>query len=103
MPLYWSCGLTALTALQRAGLPTCPPHDNDHPIPQAHPRGRAGSHPGLLMALDLVIRGGTVATAEKVFQADVGIKDGKVLEIAPSLNGDRVIDAKNKLVLPGGI
>jgi dihydropyrimidinase len=55
------------------------------------------------MALDLVIRGGTVATAEKVFQADVGIKDGKVLEIAPSLNGDRVIDAKSKLVLPGGI
>lgn len=55
------------------------------------------------MALDLVIRGGTVATAEKVFRADVGIKDGKVFEIGPSLKGQTEIDAAGKLITPGGV
>ena len=30
------------------------------------------------MALDLVIRGGTVATAEKTFRADVGIEGERI-------------------------
>jgi len=55
------------------------------------------------MALDLVIRGGTVATAEKTFQADVGIKDGRVAEIGHALSGAKTIDASGKLVLPGGV
>ena len=55
------------------------------------------------MALDLVIRGGTVATSEKTFDADVGIRDGKVAELGKGLSGARVIEAGGRLVLPGGI
>ncbi|MGQ0655324.1 MAG: dihydropyrimidinase [Betaproteobacteria bacterium] len=55
------------------------------------------------MSLDLVIRGGTVATAEKVFRADVGIRGEKVMEVAPGLSGARTIDATGKLVMPGGV
>src|SRR3954467_15363711 len=55
------------------------------------------------MSLDLVIRGGTVATAEKTFQADVGIEGDKVAALGPALSGKRTIDASGKLVLPGGV
>src|SRR4051795_7534731 len=55
------------------------------------------------MAFDLVIRGGTVATAEKVFRADVGIRGEQATEIGPSLSGTRTIDAQGKLLLPGGV
>ena len=53
---------------------------------------------------DLVIRGGTVATDEEVFDADVGISGERVAAIGRSLNrGLREIDARGKLVLPGGV
>ncbi|HWI35935.1 MAG TPA: dihydropyrimidinase [Burkholderiales bacterium] len=55
------------------------------------------------MALDTVIRGGTVATAEKVFRADVGIRGEQVAQIGTGLQGGKIIDATGKLVLPGGI
>ena len=55
------------------------------------------------MALDLVIRGGTVCTAEKSFVADVGIQDGKIAAVGPSLTGKRYIGANGRLVLPGGV
>src|SRR6267142_322683 len=55
------------------------------------------------MALDLVIRGGTVATAEKTFRADVGIQGERIAEIGSGLSGKRTIDAAGKLVLPGGV
>ena len=53
---------------------------------------------------DLVIRNGHVATDTQEFDADVGIKDGRVVALGPSLSaGTREIDARGKLVLPGGI
>jgi dihydroorotase-like cyclic amidohydrolase len=53
---------------------------------------------------DLIIQNGTVATAADVFQADIGIKDGKIVQIGQSLSGAaRTIDASGKYVLPGGI
>ena len=55
------------------------------------------------MSLDLVIRGGTVATAEKTFRTDVGIEGEKVVALESSLNGKRIIDAAGMLVLPGGV
>jgi dihydropyrimidinase len=55
------------------------------------------------MALDLVIRGGTVATAERTFRADVGIEGEKIAEIGSDLKGKRVIPAEKMLVLPGGV
>lgn len=55
------------------------------------------------MALDLVIRGGTVATADKTFRADVGIAGEKIAEIGSNLSGKKTLDAGGKLVLPGGV
>ncbi len=53
---------------------------------------------------DLVIRGGTVATASDTFACDVGVKDGVVATLGRGLGpGAREIDAGGKLVLPGGI
>ncbi|MGI9449634.1 MAG: dihydropyrimidinase [Geminicoccaceae bacterium] len=56
------------------------------------------------MDLDLIIRGGTVATASDCFDADVGIRDGRIVALAERLGGAaETIDATGKLVLPGGI
>ncbi|MDH4325371.1 MAG: dihydropyrimidinase [Betaproteobacteria bacterium] len=55
------------------------------------------------MALDLVIRGGKVATAGKTLDCDVGIRGGRIAELGQGLKGERTIDARGKLVLPGGV
>ncbi len=55
------------------------------------------------MEFDLVIRGGTVATAARTFAADIGIRDGKIAALGERLAGGREIDARGKLVLPGGV
>jgi dihydropyrimidinase len=56
------------------------------------------------MSFDLVIRGGTIATASDVTKADLGIKDGRIAAIAEHIaDGEVVIDATGRLVLPGGI
>jgi dihydropyrimidinase len=53
---------------------------------------------------DLVIRGGRVATASEVFDADVGILGETIAAIGRGLpSGKREIDARGKLVLPGGV
>ena len=52
---------------------------------------------------DLVIRGGTVATAADTFRADVGIADGRISALGTGLDAPDVIDATGRLVLPGGI
>ncbi|PCH81094.1 MAG: dihydropyrimidinase [Hyphomicrobiales bacterium] len=53
---------------------------------------------------DMVIRGGTIATASDTFKADIGINNGKIEVLANNLAGGReTIDATGKLVLPGGI
>src|SRR5471032_3479344 len=55
-------------------------------------------------AYDLVIRGGRVATASDVFEADVAIAGETIVAIGRSLpGGRREIDARGKLVLPGGV
>lgn len=53
---------------------------------------------------DLVVAGGTVATASDTFKADIGIRDGHIVQIGDSLPADgAVIDATGRFVLPGGI
>jgi dihydropyrimidinase len=53
---------------------------------------------------DLVIRHGTVATAADTFECDVGIRDGVIVALGQGLqDGEREIDARGKLVLPGAI
>jgi dihydropyrimidinase len=52
---------------------------------------------------DLVIRGGTVATASDTFRADVAIAGGRIAALGQGFRGAREIDASGKLVLPGGV
>lgn len=53
--------------------------------------------------LDLVIRNGTVVTATDRFAADVGIRDGRIVQLGQGLHGQTSLDAAGKLVLPGGV
>src|SRR5947208_11821309 len=57
-----------------------------------------------MQPFDLVIRGGTVATATDSFKADVGIRGSTIAAIGEGLDkGKHEIDARGKLVLPGGV
>lgn len=56
-----------------------------------------------MSGFDLVIRGGTVATAENTFEADIGIRGGKIAALGDGLTAADEIDATGKLVMPGGI
>ena len=57
------------------------------------------------MNFDLIIRGGTVVTGSTIFKADIGVKGEKVVALGQDLGAEagRVIDARGKLVLPGGL
>ena len=53
---------------------------------------------------DLVVRGGTLATAAEVLEADIGIKDGVIAALGRNLpRGAEEISAKGYIVTPGGI
>jgi len=53
---------------------------------------------------DLIVSGGTVATASDTFTCDIGIKDGRVATLGRGLSGAATtIDASGKMVLPGGV
>ena len=57
-----------------------------------------------MTALDLIIRGGRIATASDTFACDIGIRAGKIVALSQELGpAAEVIDASGKLVLPGGI
>ncbi|MBI4789191.1 MAG: amidohydrolase family protein [Chloroflexi bacterium] len=54
--------------------------------------------------VDLVIRHGEIVTAAgSAGCADIGIADGKIVQIGGTMDGQSEIDARGKLVLPGGI
>ena len=62
------------------------------------------------MGFDIVIKNGTVVTATDTYVADVAIANGKITAIANDMmkqgiwrDTTNIIDATNKLVLPGGI
>ena len=53
---------------------------------------------------DLIIRGGTVATASDTFKTDVGVRAGKIVALGHDLGkAERTIEAEGQLLLPGGI
>ncbi len=57
-----------------------------------------------MTAFDLVIRGGTVATASDTFACDIGVRAGRIAALGRELGpAAEVIDASGLLVLPGGI
>jgi dihydropyrimidinase len=58
-----------------------------------------------MTSFDLKITNGTVANAAETFNADIGIRDGRIVAIGNDLHAasSRTIDADGKFVLPGGI
>ena len=58
------------------------------------------------MSFDTIIRNGSVVTATDTYVADVAITNGKIAAIGtnlPTQNATDILDASNKLVMPGGI
>ncbi|VDO25494.1 unnamed protein product [Heligmosomoides polygyrus] len=56
--------------------------------------------------MSLLIKNGTVVNEDSMFIADVLIKDGIIVEVAPSISSDNVaevLDATGRMVIPGGI
>ncbi|MDR5880498.1 dihydropyrimidinase [Caballeronia sp. LZ032] len=54
--------------------------------------------------LDLVVRNARVATASDTFDADIGVTDGAIVQMGVRLPaGGREIDAKGRVVTPGGV
>ena len=54
--------------------------------------------------IDLLVRGGRVVTATDDFEAAVAIEGGRIVAIAPEAllpPADRVIDGKDRMLLPG--
>jgi dihydropyrimidinase len=56
-----------------------------------------------VVEFDLVVRGGLVVTAAGESLADIGVVDGRIVQIGGPMSGAREIDATGKLVLPGGV
>lgn len=52
---------------------------------------------------DLVIKDGTLVTAEDTFPADIAIRGEKIAAVGTGLQGRQMIDARGKLVIPGGV
>lgn len=58
------------------------------------------------MSFDTIIRNGSVVTATDTYVADVAITNGKIAAVGanlPTQNATEILDASNKLVMPGGI
>ena len=60
------------------------------------------------MKLDTIIQGGRLVTASETTRTDLGIRGGKIVALGLNLaqagaNGARIIDAKGRYVIPGGV
>ena len=55
------------------------------------------------MMYETVIKGGTCVTASETFVADIGINKGRIAALGADLDGADIIDARDRLVMPGGI
>ncbi|HBN51393.1 MAG TPA: dihydropyrimidinase, partial [Thalassospira sp.] len=53
--------------------------------------------------MSMVIRGGTIVTADLTYKSDILIEGGKIAAIGQNLTGDKVVDADGCYVMPGGI
>ena len=57
-----------------------------------------------MIEFDIILRGGTIATAADITACDVGIRGGKIVALGHDLGSAKeIIDAEGKLILPGGI
>jgi dihydropyrimidinase len=55
------------------------------------------------MAMSMIIKGGTIVTADRSFKGDVLVEGETIKAVGEALRGDRVIDAQGCFVMPGGI
>jgi dihydropyrimidinase len=55
------------------------------------------------MKYDLVVKNGNVVLEDAIRQTDIGIGQGVIQAIGENLDGAEVVDARDMLVLPGGI
>ncbi|MGI9371573.1 MAG: dihydropyrimidinase [Hyphomicrobiales bacterium] len=53
--------------------------------------------------MSTVIKGGTIVTADRTYEADILVEGGKISKIGESLSGDDTLDATGCYVMPGGI
>ncbi len=53
--------------------------------------------------MSMVIKNGTVVTADRSYKADVLIEGDKIAAIGDNLSGDKVVDADGAMIMPGGI
>ncbi|MFT7599057.1 MAG: dihydropyrimidinase [Acidimicrobiales bacterium] len=53
--------------------------------------------------MDLVIKGGTVATGSGAVITDVGVSDGLIVQLGGTMSAATMIDATGRYVLPGGV
>ncbi len=55
--------------------------------------------------MDLIIKNGTIVTSSEIYKADIGIFNGRIVAIGETLTSDGaiVVDATDKMVLPGAI
>jgi dihydropyrimidinase len=53
--------------------------------------------------LDLVVRGGQLSTEPGSAVVDVGILDGRIVQLGGEMHAVRELDAHSKLLLPGGV
>jgi dihydropyrimidinase len=53
------------------------------------------------MSYETVVRGGTLVLPEGPVEADLAIRDGRIVALGRGLHGERSIDARGLLVLPG--
>ena len=57
-----------------------------------------------MAAFETIVRGGRVVTGNDVPICDIGIRGGRIVALGENLGAaDRIIDARGKIVLPGGI
>jgi dihydropyrimidinase len=53
--------------------------------------------------MDLVVRSGSVVTADGCTVADIGVEDGRIVQLGGRMSAAEIVDADGKLVLPGGV
>jgi dihydropyrimidinase len=52
---------------------------------------------------DLVVRGGTIVTPGHREVGDIGVRDGRIVQLGGAMAGQDELDALGLLVVPGGI
>jgi dihydropyrimidinase len=53
--------------------------------------------------MDLVVRGGEIATPGHRAIGDIGVRDGRIVQLGGAMTGQHELDASGLLVVPGGI